>query len=304
MKSLATPGVSQYNINPTTLAKRLLVPVPTLDEQRAVVTCLESWDGAIARLNALISRKIDLKQGLMQQLLRGGRRFEEFVVSDSTYQTRYGSFPADWPYTQIRAIAHEVNARSSDPTSTTVLSCTKYEGLVDSLEYFGKRVFSDDTAQYKLVRRDQFAYATNHIEEGSIGLLSHRDAGLVSPMYTVFKTNDHVHPPFLYALFKTDLYRQIFQANTNASVDRRGGLRWQEFALLHVALPGKGEQRKIAAFLTDFQREIQLLNRERDLLEKEKRWLLDKLAFGHLRLDAQRSVDYEQRVASDREVTI
>ena len=31
-------------------------------------------------------------------------------------------------------------------------------------------MFSDDTSTYKMVKRGQFAYATNHIEEGSIGI--------------------------------------------------------------------------------------------------------------------------------------
>ena len=106
------------------------------------------------------------------------------------------------------------------------------------MSYFGKRVFSADTSGYKVVRRGQFAYATNHIEEGSIGLLEDADAGLVSPMYTVFEAEpNRVHARFLFALFKTEFYRHIFEINTNASVNRRGSLRWSQFKTIRVALP-------------------------------------------------------------------
>src|SRR5438128_1303555 len=89
---------------------------------------------------------------------------------------------------------------------------------------------SEDLSAYKLVRRGQFAYATNHIEEGSIGLQDICDVGLVSPMYTVFKVDeDQVDTSFLFRLLKTETYRQIFASATHSSIDRRGALRWAGF---------------------------------------------------------------------------
>ena len=70
-----------------------------------------------------------------------------------------------------------------------MLSCTKYDGLVPSLEYFGKQIYSNDLSTYKIVPLNHFVYATNHIEEGSIGYQSNYGNGLISPMYKVFSTN-------------------------------------------------------------------------------------------------------------------
>ena len=84
------------------------------------------------------------------------------------------------------------------------------------------------------------------VNEGSIGLLEHVDSGIVSPIYIVFRTDPHkVFAPYLYALFKTETYRHIFAMATNASVDRRGSLRWKEFSSIRVPLPSLDEQKRM-----------------------------------------------------------
>ncbi|NLT31675.1 MAG: restriction endonuclease subunit S, partial [Propionibacterium sp.] len=63
-----------------------------------------------------------------------------------------------------------------------VYSVTKHAGFVPSLEYFSKQVFSRDLAAYRVVEPGDFAYATIHLDEGSIGIAPVR--ALISPMYT------------------------------------------------------------------------------------------------------------------------
>jgi type I restriction enzyme, S subunit len=60
----------------------LTVLLPPLAEQRKIAEILSSWDKAIALLEKLITSKRKLKQGLMQQLLTGKKRFKEFEGSE------------------------------------------------------------------------------------------------------------------------------------------------------------------------------------------------------------------------------
>ncbi len=276
-------GVTRFGLTVSTIENSRIY-LPPLREQKHISKILTTWDDAIAKTQKLISAKRKFKKALMQQLLTGKHRFNEFIKSKDVVETHFGPVPKDWPYVKIGEIANQISERNDNEDKMTVLSCTKYDGLVDSLKYFGKKVFSDDTSNYKVVKYHQFAYATNHIEEGSIGLLTHRKTGLVSPMYTVFETTDKVYSPFLYSLFKTELYRHIFQVNTSASINRRGSLRWNQFSIIRVALPDIDEQKKISAVLAHCDKEIEQLNQQHELLKQQKRGLMQKLLTGKIRV--------------------
>jgi type I restriction enzyme S subunit len=181
---------------------------------------------------------------------------------------------------KIGSVAKEVKVNNDEDENIPVLSCTKHNGLVDSLSYFGKQVFSLDTSKYKVVRRGEFAYATNHIEEGSIGYQDLHDKGLVSPMYTVFKTSNSIDDGYLYSVLKTETFRHMFQVHTSASVDRRGSLRWKEFSKLPIPMPPIEEQRRIAARLNLVRQEIDLLKRRAEAYRRQKRGLIQKLLTG------------------------
>ena len=266
---LSLQGVGRYKLTRGAL-ERLPIVLPPLAEQKAIAGVLSAWDRAIEQTTALIAAKQRLKQGLMQQLLTGQRRFPEF--NDN------------WRTVRVGDIGEEVSIRNGADESTPVLSCTKHAGLVNSLEYFGKRVFSENIENYKVVKRGEFAYATNHIEEGSIGLLSSVPAGLVSPMYTVFRTTDDVLPEFLYRVLKTEHYRQIFESFTSASVDRRGSLRWKQFATIPLHLPNHREQKRLVELFDDFDSHLGQLKAQLETTKKQKRGLMQKLLTGEVRV--------------------
>ena len=66
----ATPGVSQANINPTSL-RSLMIPLPSLTEQRAIVAMLDGVDEAIERDRASTTVLRSLKASAAGALLTG-----------------------------------------------------------------------------------------------------------------------------------------------------------------------------------------------------------------------------------------
>lgn len=261
-------------------------PVPSMpvDQQITSARILAIWNASIEKTERLISAKLRRHEILSNQLLFGHARFGKRNTK-TTRSLHWFSAPSDWQVVEIGKVAREVSALNGSDGSSPVLSCTKYDGLVDSLKYFDKQVFSHDTSKYKIVRRGQFAYATNHIEEGSIGYQDLVPVGLVSPIYTVFQADAaKIDDGYLYKLLKTEKLRQIFSANTNASVDRRGSLRWKDFSRIHIPLPPLDEQRKINAVLDDAKREIALLQAEVKAFRTQKRGLMQKLLTGQWRV--------------------
>jgi len=258
--------------------------LPTEEEQKEIARIIAISDRAIDLTERLIAAKQERRTWLMQKLLTGKSRLPGFGRSQECRKIHFGSFPADWGYPRIGEIAKEISERNGTSNERPVLSCTKHQGLVDSLAYFGKRIFSENLSTYKVVRRNQFAYATNHIDEGSIGYQSQYDEALISPIYTVFQTDNTIDDRFLFLVLKTETYRHIFAVNTSASVDRRGSLRWSDFARIHVPRPSLPEQQAIVKMFETVGRELDLLSRQLDAFREQKRGLMQQLLTGKVRV--------------------
>ncbi|HHI4976459.1 TPA: restriction endonuclease subunit S [Vibrio parahaemolyticus] len=275
----AVPHISSKQI------KEFSLLLPPLPEQREIAKILSTWDKAITATEKLIETSKQQKKALMQQLLTGKKRLGIESGSYSFQKTRYGDIPQDWEYPSIREICTQFTQKNLDNKELPVLSCSKHLGFVDSLKYFKKKVYSDDTSGYKVIPLNFFGFPSNHIEEGSIGLQRVYDYGIVSPIYVIFQSDrKRVDNEYLFSVLKTEHYRQIFCAATNASVDRRGSLRWKEFSAIHVPLPPLEEQQKIAAVLKAADKEIELLEAKLAHFKQEKKALMQQLLTGKRRV--------------------
>lgn len=151
------------------------------------------------------------------------------------------------PVVRLGEVARELSLKAAADVELPVYSVTKHAGFVPSLEFFSKRVFSRDVSSYKVVRRNQFAYATIHLDEGSLGLLESDDAVLISPMYTVFEVNtDRVHPPYLYRALKSPRMIARYSRLGKGSIHRRKAIAFERLANVTIPLPSLIEQRRIA----------------------------------------------------------
>ena len=73
-----------------------LVPMPPLHEQEAIAEALSDADALIESLEQLITKKRQIKQGAMQELLTGKKRLPGFQVKAGYKQTEVGVIPEDW----------------------------------------------------------------------------------------------------------------------------------------------------------------------------------------------------------------
>ncbi|MBN9225465.1 MAG: hypothetical protein ABS63_08635 [Microbacterium sp. SCN 70-27] len=138
--------------------------------------------------------------------------------------------------------------RAGEQSNFPVYSVTKHSGFVPSLEYFRKQVFSRDVEGYKLVEPGDFAYATIHLDEGSIGIAPER--GLISPMYTVFRANESlVDADYLIRFLKSPRALAHYPQLGKGAVHRRKAISLAALGSLPIPLPPLAEQRRIAAIL-------------------------------------------------------
>lgn len=250
--------------------KLLQLPIPPLAEQQKIAEILSTWDKAIQETNRIIEALEKRNKGLVFSLLTGKIRLKEFESIPSMI-------------IKIKDVAKEITLKNKEDNNYTVFSCTKYNGLVPSLEYFGKKIYSDNLKTYKIIKRNQFVYATNHVEEGSIGILEKEEFGLISPMYTVFEFNDNVNLDYIFKMLKSDFYINEYKRRMEGSINRRGGLRWNSFCRIKINLPSFEEQNAIAEILNKANQEVKQYQQKLEALKLQKKGLMQQLLTGKVR---------------------
>ena len=176
------------------------------------------------------------------QLLSLGEYKKDHLAID------HSTLPAGWKVLQLDTLVEEVNTRAGGKHSYPVLSMTKHEGFVESQSYFKKRVFSEDTSDYKLVQRGQYAYSTIHLDEGSIGYLDNFEAGIISPMYKVFRLKvgeSVINPAFLFRILKSPAFIEKYRTLGKGSIKRRKSIAFEKFAAISIPVPPRDIQRKV-----------------------------------------------------------
>jgi len=189
----------------------------------------------------------------------------------------YELAPTDWDVRKLGDFATQSTERFSNKFKAPILSMTKHRGFVKSLEYFSKQIFSNDISNYKLVKKGNFAYATIHLDEGSIGLLKDFENGYVSPMYTVFQVNSTIDPDYLILLMKTKSYLYKYDAIGEGTVNRRKSVKFSDLSKLKIPLPPLLEQQKIASILSNVDNLIESTGKVITHSKKVKTGLMQKL---------------------------
>ncbi|MCY3918279.1 MAG: restriction endonuclease subunit S [Chloroflexi bacterium] len=212
--------------------------------------------------------------------------------------------PDGWRVVRLGEVADERRQRAG-AERPEVYSVTKHDGFVRSADYFDRQVFSRDVSAYRLVRRGDFAYATIHLDEGSLGLFKAADAGLISPMYTVFEVDgDQVDRTFLFEYLKRPSMIQKYGRLGDGTVHRRKSIRFSSLGRLELNLPPLSEQRRIAAVLDAIDEAIERSQAVVSATEGLRRSLLHELLSEGLpeRHSAWREVAGVGRVPSSWEV--
>jgi type I restriction enzyme S subunit len=130
-----------------------MVPLPSARaDQEAIAEALSDADALIESLEQLLTKKRQIKQGAMQDLLTGKKRLPGFQSNPGYKQTEVGTIPEDWEVTTVervstvgrgRVISHKEIARSRNPRYPVYSSQTSNEGVMgylDSYEFDGEYI--------------------------------------------------------------------------------------------------------------------------------------------------------------------
>ncbi len=233
--------------------RSIRLPLPPRHEQRAIAEALSEVDALLTALERVITKKRDLRQAAMQQLLTG--------------QTRLPGFAGEW---EVKRLATLCSMKSGESiTSASIDHSSKYPCYGGNGIRGFTTQFTHD-GQYALIGRQGALCGNVTGVEGQFFASEH--AIVVTPLATT-------DIRWLTAILGR------MNLNRHSKSSAQPGLSVSKLLILEVATPPtKSEQTAIAAILSDMDAELCALEQRRDKTRALKQAVMQELLTGKTRL--------------------
>lgn len=254
---------------------RQVVTVPPLVEQSKIAALLSIWEEGIEKTEKLIAAKVKRKRGLMQQLLTGKKRFQEFEGQDWQRVRIADLFEEVWRYEKWdeNALYNLVSIRR------------RGGGLFSRGALLGQQI---KVKKLKSLRTGDFLISKRQVVHGAWGLVTSEYNGtMVSDEYDslVVKNSNQLSVEFFTHLSRLPLIRRMAALACNGVHIEKLIFDWDDFSKNLIFIPSSvEEQRRISAVLDSCNKEIELLQQQLDALKRQKRGLMQKLLTGQIRV--------------------
>ena len=228
------------------------------------ITSLREED-KISALLSLIDKRIATQNKVIEDLKKLKSAIAERVYNCRTYQLY-----------RIGDVIEQVSKRNNSMSIDKVLSVSNKLGFINQSEQFEDRIVaSEDTSNYKIVYKDDFAYNPARINVGSIARLKHFNKGIVSPMYICFRVKQGIVLDYLEYFFTTNYFFYEMQKRLEGSV--RQCLSFEGLCNIPIYIPNLDEQQKIGRKVSVIMEKIDNENRYLDSLKMQKQYLLRQM---------------------------
>ena len=246
-------GVSVVHLYGENL-KQITVYHPAIEEQKKITRLLSLIDERIATQNKIIE---DLK------LLKS-------AIIESTYYNR------SYHPCRIGDVIEQISERNKDKSIDMVLSVSNKQGFINQSEQFEDRIIaSEDTSNYKIVHKNDFAYNPARINVGSIARLTTIEMGIVSPMYICFRVRKGVVSEYLEHFFSTSYFFYEMQKRLEGSV--RQCLSFESICNIPIYIPSSEEQHTIGKKISVLLDKIDIETHYHCKLVEQKHYLLRQM---------------------------
>ncbi|MBO1531456.1 restriction endonuclease subunit S [Psychrobacter sp. F1192] len=260
-------------------------PLPPLPEQQKIAKILSTWDKAIDSTERLIDNSKQQKKALMQQLLTGKKR----LLDDNGEQ-----FEGEWEEVKLGELGSTFNGL----TGKTKVDFGSGEKYIPYINIFRNTFIDTDNLDFVNIGSDE---KQNAVQFGDIFFTTSSETPEEVGMSSVFTSDtkeniylnsfcfgfrlqplERVSPFFIgYMLRSSKIRRKI---SILAQGSTRFNLSKRQLVKITIPLPPVEEQQKIAAVLTNADKEIELLEQQLADLQQEKKALMQVLLTGKKRV--------------------
>ena len=266
---LAT-GMKVYGVSKSNL-KKVLIPIPTVSEQTAIVSALNDADNYIHSLGKLIAKKRLIKQGVMQKLLKPMVDWEFKRLPDVCWYQE-GPGLRNWQFTK---------------QGMKVINVTNLENGKLNLEKTDRHIsYSEFNKMYKHFEIDEkdIVVASSGNSYAKVAVVRARDLPLMMNTSVIrFKPLRNLNYDFLLTFLKSNLFKEQIDLIITGGAQPNFGPAHLKKILISVPSTMK-EQQKIAEILVDMDSEIEMLEIKIEKAKQIKQGMMQQLLTGKIRL--------------------
>lgn len=251
--------------------KKLPFVCPPLPEQQKIATILSTWDKAIDKLTQLIAAKEQRKKGLMQLLLTGKKRL--FRQGSTTER-----FKDEWKEVKLGTLTSINMGQSPDSKSYNEngVGLPLIQGNADlKNRKSSPRIWTSEPTKISEIGD---LILTVRAPVGSVAKSFH-NACIGRGVCSIKATKCDIEFIYQVLIFFEPRWQRLEQGSTFSAVSSK------DIKGLKLKLPNSiQEQQKIASVLSTADKEIELLRKELEQLQQQKKGLMQVLLTGALRV--------------------
>ena len=252
------------------------IPLPSIQEQRAIAAALSDVDVLIAALDRLIAKKRNIKRTAMQELLTGKKRLPGFSgewelkkLADcgkfrggNGFPVKYqGTVDGDYPFFKVSDMNNKGNSILMVNSNNWVSRVVKTE--------IGATTFPRHSTVFAKIGAAIFLERKKILSQESC---------IDNNMMGYILDEKIVHYRFIHYIFLNTQLGKLVSTTALPSLNGR------EISEIEHYIPKVEEQIAIATILSDMEEEISALEQKRDKTRYIKQGMMQELLTGRIRL--------------------
>ena len=253
--------------------KNIEVSFPSILEQEKIAAYFEDLDHLITLHQRKCEETKKLKKYMLQKMFpQNGQTVPEI---------RFAGFTDAWEQRKLNEIADKVTEKNKNNKFSEPFTNSAEQGIISQKDYFDREIVNDENLNgYYIVRKDDFIYNPRISVTAPVGPINRNRLGrngVISPLYTVFRTHD-IDNLYLEFYFKTTKWHRFMKLNgdSGARFDRFT-ISSTQFMEMPIPYPTLEEQRKIGAYFESLDTLITLHQHKYEQLQSMKKFMLQNM---------------------------
>ena len=194
---------------------------------------------------------------------------------------RFKDFTDAWEQRRLKEIADKVTEKNVKLQFKETFTNSAEFGIISQRDYFDHDISNEDNlGSYYVVKNEDFVYNPRISTFAPVGPINRNKLGrngVMSPLYTVFRTHD-INNTFLEQYYRSIYWHSFMKLNGDSGArSDRFSIKDSVLIEMPIPYPGLKEQLKIGEYLTNLDNLITLQQRKLLKLKNVKKAMIEKM---------------------------